>query len=44
MRRVNLCPVLQVPYLNEVDMDDIHAVLKGSISKVDTRPKVVPVS
>ena len=36
--RTDLGPVLQVPYFNDIRVNDVDAVLEGLISEVETRP------
>ena len=42
--RANVIPVSQVPYFDDVGVNDVNAVLEGLISEVETRPQVTPVS
>jgi hypothetical protein len=42
--RSNFVPVIQIPYLDNIGMNDIYAVLEGLVSEVETRPKAAPVS
>ena len=42
--RTDLGPVLQVPYFNDIRVNDVDAVLEGLISEVETRPKATPIS
>ena len=44
MGGTNSALVIQVPYFDDINVDDIHTVLKGLTSEVETRPKVTPMS
>jgi hypothetical protein len=37
-------PVKQVPYFDDINVNDVHAVLEGLIGEVETRPKATPIS
>jgi hypothetical protein len=36
-------PVKQVPYFDDINVNDIYTILKGLISEVETRPKGTPI-
>ena len=42
--RTNSVLVMQVPYFDDLGVNDVHATVEWSVSKVETRPKVTPVS
>ena len=42
--RANSGLVIQIPYFNDIDVDNIDAVLEGLISEVKAIPEVTPVS
>ena len=46
MGRANFIPVSQVPYFDDVVVNDVDAVIQveGVINEVETRPQVTPVS
>ncbi len=44
MRRTNSVSVKQVPYFDDINVNDVHAALEGLISEVETRPKATPIS
>jgi hypothetical protein len=44
LRRTNSLTVIQVPYFDDISVNDVHAALEGLISKVEIRPKVTPIS
>ena len=44
LRRTNSLSVIQVPYFDDISVNDVHATLEGLISKVEIRPKVTPIS
>ena len=44
LERTDLGPVLQVPYFNDIRVNDVYAVLEGLISKVETRTQATPIS
>jgi hypothetical protein len=35
---------MQVPYFNDIGVNDVYAFLEGLIGKVGTRPQATPVS
>ena len=37
-------PVIQVPYFDDINVNDVHATLEGLISKLEIRPKATPIS
>ena len=43
VRRTNSAPVIQVPYFDDINVNDIYTVLKGLTGEVGTRPKVTPI-
>ena len=40
----NFLPVFQVPYFDDIGVNDIHAIFKEYSSEFLTRPQVTPVS
>ena len=44
MRRTNSAFVIQVPYFDNISVNDIHTVPKGLTGEVETRLKVTPIS
>ncbi len=44
VKRTNFISVIQVPYFDDIDVNDIYTVLNGLMSEVETRPKVSPIS
>ncbi len=44
MGRTNSVSVKQVPYFDDINVNDVHAALEGLISEVETRPKATPIS
>jgi hypothetical protein len=39
-----IVPIVQAPYFNDIDVEDIHTTLEGLINKVKTGLKATPVS
>ena len=37
-------PVVQIPYFDNIGVNDANAVLERSISEIETRPQATPVS
>ena len=44
MERANTVRVTQVPYIDDTSVNDVRTALQGFILKVDSRPKITPVS
>jgi hypothetical protein len=42
--RTDFGPVLQVPYFDDICVNDVYAILEGLISEVETRPQAPPIS
>ena len=42
--RTDFGPVLQVPYFNDIRVNDVDAVFEGLISEVETGPQAPPIS
>jgi len=40
----NFLPVFQVPYFDDIGVNDVYAVPEGLINEVETRPQATPVS
>ena len=40
----NSIPVIQIPCFDDINVNEVHAVLDGFVSKVETRPKITPIS
>jgi len=36
--------VIQIPYVDNINMNDVHTALEGLISEVETRPKATPIA
>lgn len=43
MRDAHLVPIIQIPYFDDIDVDDVQAVLQGLAIEVVARPKATPV-
>ena len=37
-------PVIQVPYFDDISVNDVDAALEGLIGEVETRPEATPIS
>jgi hypothetical protein len=44
LNRTNSVLVIEVPYFDDINVNDVHTTLEGLISEVETRPKATPVS
>ena len=44
LRRTDTVSVIQVPYFDDINVNDVHTVLKGLISELKARPKATPIS
>jgi len=44
LRRANIFPVIQVPYFDDIGVNDVDAVLEELISEIETRPQATPIS
>jgi hypothetical protein len=42
--RANIIPVIQVPYFDDIGVNDVDAVLEELIGKIETRPQATPIS
>ena len=42
--RTDFDPVFQVPYFDDICVNDVYTVFEGLISKVEIRPQVSPIS
>jgi hypothetical protein len=42
--RANFALVFQVPYIDDIGVNDVDAVPEGLICEVETRPQTAPVS